>query len=49
MLIFIDSYCDTYRENTVVSVSITIAQYALIRVVVKECEVALSLALIDKK
>ena len=49
MLIFIDSYCDTYRENTIVSVSITIAQYVLYKVFVDECEVVLSLTLIDKK
>ena len=49
MLIFIDSYCDTYRENTVVSMSISNALYDITIVFVDECEVVLSLTLIDKK
>lgn len=48
MLIFIDSYCDAYRDNTVVCVSISIALYDIIIVVVEECEVGILPVFIDK-
>lgn len=49
MLIFIDSYCDAYRDNTVVSVSISNGLYDIIIVVVEECEVVILPVLIDEK